>query len=139
MKNILRITSSFVFITTGLTVLTPAVEAQYSHQNVTSYTPQVTLPRVSPYPQLYAPHYRPGGISQGINSVVIVNPRSRPRSVIVVPGGSNVTVVTTPHSNVKQVIINTTPSYQCGSVVFGSPIPSPIPINPYTGQSCSLR
>jgi hypothetical protein len=51
------------------------------------------------------------------------SPRFPTRSVIVAP-------------RVRTVIVN--PGYRsnCGSVIYGSPIASPIPVDPYTGLAC---
>lgn len=139
MKEILRFTLPLVCIATGYLTLTPAAQAQYAQHQGTYSTPKVLVPRVSPYPQVYTPNYRYKGISHGRDSVVIVQPRSRSRSVIIVPANANITVISTPSNSVNNVIINTSPSPQCGSAVLGSPIPSPVPVNLYTGQPCNWR
>lgn len=65
----------------------------------------------------YGNYQRPGYYSPGFpNSTVIVAPRVR--TVIVNPGYQN-----RYRSN-------------CGSVIYGSPIASPIPVDPYTGLAC---
>ena len=65
------------------------------------------------YPGVYSPGFNSSGFP---SSTVIVAPRAR--TVIVNPGFNN--------------------SYRptCGSVVYGSPIVSPIPVDPFTGLAC---
>lgn len=75
----------------------------------------------------------PTGVVYPINNsgTVIGNPINR------VPTG-----VVNPINNFGTVIINPTnvnPPVQqssCGSMVFGSPIPSPVPVDAYTGRLC---
>jgi hypothetical protein len=69
-----------------------------------------------PYNSYYPGVYSPGFYSPGFSSsTVIVAPRAR--TVIVNPGYNN-------------------DRPTCGSAIYGSPIASPIPVNPFTGLAC---
>jgi hypothetical protein len=73
-----------------------------------------TNPYVNSYPlETITPNSNP--------SVVIVKPSA---PVIVNPSQPNVTSQPEHHQS------------NCGGVIFGSPIPSPVPVNPYTGRFC---
>ncbi len=71
-----------------------------------------------------------------------VYPNSYPNTVIVGPGNSYPTGTIYPNSYPGAVIVKPNrvnpPSEQssCGGIIFGSPIPSPVPVNPYTGGFC---
>jgi hypothetical protein len=42
-----------------------------------------------------------------------------------------------PINNYGTVNVNPNPQQpSCGSMIYGSPIPSPVPVNPYTGHRC---
>ena len=79
----------------------------------------IDVPYSSYFPGSYSPGYYSNGFS---GSTVIVAPRAQ--TVILNPG------------------FNTYPSspnnygQNCGGVIYGSPIVSPIPVNPYTGLAC---
>lgn len=70
----------------------------------------------TPYSPYYPGVYSPGFYSPSFpSSTVIVAPRAQ--TVILNPGFSD-------------------DRQNCGSVIYGSPIVSPIPVNPYTGLAC---
>lgn len=101
----------------GITIGTPSsfgVQRRF-HRNQYPYGNRVILRNTIGNP--YYPYGHPGYYSPGFpNSSVIVAPRVR--TVIVNPGYRN-----RYRSN-------------CGSAIYGSPIASPIPVNPYTGLAC---
>ena len=68
---------------------------------------------------------------------VIVPPASNYGTVIVNPSRRYRTRIVDPINNSGTEIVN--PTFQqpsCGSVIMGSSIPSPVPVNPNTGLSC---
>lgn len=69
------------------------------------------------YPNGYQNGYYPGGVySPGFGSSTVI---VAPRAVIINPGYSN-------YYN----------GANCGSVIYGSPIASPVPVDPFTGLAC---
>lgn len=94
--------------------------------NYRPYRNQVILRRsfYDPYRPYYPGVYSPGFYSPNFpdSRVIVV-----PRTVIVNPGYNNYPR----HNNY--------PGYNsayCGSVIYGSPIASPIPVDPFTGLAC---
>jgi hypothetical protein len=66
----------------------------------------------------------PSGFSSPYpSSTVIVRPNARTRTVIISPNGFY-------NSGFYKG------TSQCSTAIYGSPIPSPIPVNPYTGLAC---
>ncbi|MGG6269671.1 hypothetical protein ACQ4M3_30290 [Leptolyngbya sp. AN03gr2] len=105
----------------GVTVGTPGFGISIG--NRARYRPfrnEVILRRsfYNPYKPIYPNTYNPGRVySPGFGSPVIVAPRAR--TVIINRGNDNYYR-----------------SSYCGSVIYGSPIASPIPVDPFTGLAC---
>jgi hypothetical protein len=77
------------------------------------------------------PYYSPYGVE--------VYPRHQTSTIVIDGyGRRNNTVIVQPNSNVRTVIINPgyAPRRQCSTLIMGSPIPSPVPIDQNTGQFC---
>ncbi|BAU14040.1 hypothetical protein LEP3755_45840 [Leptolyngbya sp. NIES-3755] len=104
----------------GVTIGTPGIGISIGSPYGRGYRPfrnEVILRRSGFDPYVYPDRYYPGSIySPGFGTPVIVAPRAR------------------------TVIINRDNDYYrsayCGSVIYGSPIASPIPVDPFTGLAC---
>lgn len=106
----------------GVTVGTPGFGISIGTPYGGRYRPfrnEVILRRsfYDPYKPIYPNTYYPGRVySPGFGSPVIVAPRAR--TVIINRGNDHYR------------------SSYCGSVIYGSPIASPIPVDPFTGLAC---
>ncbi|GAP94917.1 hypothetical protein [Leptolyngbya sp. NIES-2104] len=107
----------------GITVGTPRIGIRVGTPYSGRYRPfrnEVILRRsfYDPYKPIYPNSYYPGRVySPGFGSPVIVAPRAR---TVIIDRGNN----------------NDYRSSYCGSVIYGSPIASPIPVDPFTGLAC---
>lgn len=76
------------------------------------------------------------------SQTVIVNPSRRTNTVIVSPSNGSQTVIVNQGKRSQTVIVNPNNSYpifgqsNCSSMIMGSPIPSPVPMNTQTGRFC---
>ncbi|MBE9011585.1 hypothetical protein IQ250_15355 [Pseudanabaenaceae cyanobacterium LEGE 13415] len=105
----------------GVTIGSPGIGISIGTPYDRGYRPfrnEVILRRSGFDPYIYSNPYYPGSIySPGFGSPVIVAPRAR--TVIINRGNDNYYR-----------------SAYCGSVIYGSPIASPIPVDPFTGLAC---
>ena len=118
----------------------PTSLAQNSYPNTVIVSPGNSYPTGTIYPNSYP------------NTVIVspgnsyptgaIYPNSYPSTVIVSPGNSYPTGAISPNSYPNAAIgrpsqVNpplAQPS--CGGTILGSSIPSPVPVNPYTGHFC---
>jgi hypothetical protein len=81
-----------------------------------------TYRRAVRYPSRFSSPY-PFSTSPYPSSTIIVRPNARTRNVIIGPNGFY-------NGGFYKG------TSQCSTAIYGSPIPSPIPVNPYTGLAC---
>ncbi len=73
--------------------------------------------------------------SSGLSTVITVQNRNQPTTVILLPNRNPNRILLTPVTRPGSAVIYTNSPRQCGTAIMGSPIPSVVPVDLY-GHPC---